>query len=333
MKRFLLLFVMIALLAACAPQAQPTDQSLLPNDDSYANPDSYPNGSYPNDNSPASWTPAQQAAVTALSQSLNLPPGKLTLTSTEAVDWPNGCLGVQKLGMMCTQAIVPGYKILIEADGQVYEVRTNEDGTVVEVVSGPAVTESLEEELIKRLAANLGLETDAVKVVSTSEIEFGDACLGVALPSVSCAQVMTPGKIIVLEANGEQYTYHTTADGSFIQPADLLLTWKREGGIAGFCDVLMVYRSGDISGNQCKSQPNEVTGSFAATLTAEERSQLETWQQELGAVNLDLSDPEGVSDRMVVTLDFYGSGKGSLAQSDQQAMLEWVQSVFQKLYN
>lgn len=339
MKKYLMVFMtMLFVLAACAPQAQPTEQGLLPSDDSYSNPGSYPGDSYPNDNSsapdaPSNWTPAQQAAVTALSQSLNLPPGQITLLSTEAVEWRDGCLEVITEGVMCTQAIVPGYRILLDVNGVQYEVRTNEDGSSAIVVPFAPEAETIEEELILRLAQNLGLEPGAVALLTSSEIEFNDACLGVTLINVECAQMVTPGKLIVLEANGVQYSYHTSADGAFIQPADLVLAWKREGGIAGFCDSLMVFRSGEIVGSQCKSQPNSVNGTFATTLTAEEREQLEAWVREVGTVKVDSSDPEGVSDRMVVTVNFAGEGNGVLTPIDEQGLVLWAQTVFQKLFS
>src|SRR5215510_1811534 len=98
MKKYLLVhIVLILILAACAPQAQPTQQSLLPNDDSSET------------GSPSPLTPAQIAAVSALASTLNLPSEKISVVSTEAVEWPDGCLGVQKIGVMCTEAIVPDY--------------------------------------------------------------------------------------------------------------------------------------------------------------------------------------------------------------------------------
>jgi hypothetical protein len=331
MKKFFAMFVLLIwTLTACAPQAQPTEQPLLPNEDSYPQ-DSYPNGDSSSE-VPANWTPAQQAAVTLLSQTLNLPPGQITLISTEAVEWPDGCLGIRKPGVMCTQAIVPGYRIILEANGVQYEVRTNEDGRVVAsepiTADGPVVQDTL----VTQLSTNLGIKPSAVSIVSVAETEFADACLGVAMQNVMCAQVLTPGQIIVLEANGRQYEYHVSADGSRIQPATLALTWSREGGIAGFCDSLTVFLSGEIYGNQCKSQPDGTMGTFTATLSAGERQQFETWVKELGQVNLDASDPEGVSDRMVVKVEFYGAGKGSLSQTNEQALLNWAQAVHQKLY-
>jgi len=337
MKKTLMgITLLMLILAACASQSQPTEQSLLPNDElggSYPNGTTYPNGgSYPSDSN-ANWTPAQQAAITALSQTLNLPPGQITLISTEAAEWPDGCLGIQKPGMFCTQAIVPGYKIILQAGGDVYEFRTNKDGSQVARATDTISFASVEEKIVNQLAGNLGLDPSEVTLVSSSDKDFGDTCLDVPLPEVQCAQVLMPGKLIVVSANDVKYEYHASKDGTFIQPASLALTWKREGGIAGFCDSLIIFRSGEISGNQCQSQPGNATGSFAGLLTSDEIDQFDAWLTKLGSTSIDASNPVGVSDRMVVTLEFYGHGKGSPSDAEKQDLLSWAQTVFQKLYN
>ena len=335
MKKYLwILTLAFWIITACAPQPASTPQSLLPNDDSYPN-TSYPNDSYPNENSDSTtnWTPAQQAAITALSQSLSLPPGQITLISTEAVEWPNGCMGIQKIGVMCTQAIVPGYKIVLQANGVLYEFHTDDSGKQIVQVGEVAPAGTVEEMVIKQLAANLGLKESDISVVSNSEVDFPDSCLGVAMPNIMCAQMVTSGKIIVLEAKDIQYEYHVTSNGSQIQPATLALIWTREGGIAGFCDSMTVFLSGEVYGNQCKSQPNETTGTITSLLSTDEREQFNAWFKELGQVNLNASDPEGVSDRMEVTLTFYGSGKGTLKKSEEQELFLWAQNLFQKLYS
>jgi len=326
MKRYLLVNLLLTLvLVACAAEAQPTEQGSFPNDDSY------PNDSYPNEDSPENLIPAQQAALTALSQTLNLPVDRITLISTEAVEWPDGCLGVQKMDVMCTQAIVPGYKIILEANGEQYEFHTDEDGSQVVQVGSAAVIGSVGEIVIKQLASNLGLDENDISVVSSSDVEFADACLGVAMQDVMCAQVVTPGKIIVLEADDVQYEYHVSADGTRIQPATLALIWTRSGGIAGFCDSLTVFLSREVYGNHCGSGSNGTMGTFADLLSPEERGQFNAWIEEFGQVDLDASDPKGVSDRMEVTLAFYGNGEGALLKSDEQELFLWAQNLFQKL--
>lgn len=192
--------------------------------------------------------------------------------------------------------------------------------------TGPAETA-----VIKQLAMNLGLEEEDISVLRSEEVKFRDACLGVAIEGMLCAQVVTPGREIVLEADGIQYAYHTSKDGSRIQPATPALFWKREGGIAGFCDTLTVFRSGEVFTSKCNSQAEGMMGSFATLLSARERQQFNEWMAEFGAAELDASDPAGVADRMMVTLSIAGAGDEPPTQAQQQELFEFAQELYQEL--
>lgn len=321
MKRTSIGFLVLLplLLAACAPQAQATEAPSISEE--------------PPTQTPLVLNAAQSAAIQALAEKLNLSTDQITMISSETVTWPDGCLGVQKLGVMCTQAEVPGYKIILEADGKKYEYHTNVDGTVVVAFDGEQPSGSVEDVVAKQLAQNLGLDESDVSVVSNSEVEFGDACLGVAMPDVMCAQVVTPGRIIVLEANGTQYEYHVSADDTVIQPATIAITWKREGGIAGFCDSLTIFLSGEVYGNQCKAQPNGTRGILKSLISKSELDLFNKLITEVDHVDIDASDPKGVADQMTVQLSVYGRGTGELSDADKQELLMLLQRLIQKLYS
>jgi hypothetical protein len=157
--------------------------------------------------------------------------------------------------------------------------------------------------------------------------------LEISLPDTACGQVVTPGYIFILEADGIEYEYHITAVGDLIRPATLALTWTREGGFAGFCDRLTVYLSGEVYGSNCRSEPNETGGYFSDLLSTTQQEQFTSWFLKYGKTSLDVSDPAGVADRMVNTLVFYGSGTGRPGKADQQALFDWANVVFQKLYS
>lgn len=334
MKILSKILILIWILTACAPQV--TEEKPNPTDASYPNPSypnpAYPNPSYPNVDSSVS-SPAQEAAITHLSRTLNLPADQIALISVEAVTWSDGCLGVQRPGVMCTQALVEGYRIILEADGRQYEVRSNESGSQVVIASGMETGSLIESALIGQLADNLGLNAREITVLSDESVEFPDTCLGVAMPEAMCAEVITPGRVVVLEANGVQYEYHVSADGSRVQPATFALTWARDGGIAGFCDRLTVFLSGEVYGNRCNAQEDERMGTFANLLTADQREQFDDWTARYGQITIDASDPKDVSDRMTVMLTFFGTGsRTSALSSDSQGMMEFAQALYRKLY-
>jgi hypothetical protein len=62
------------------------------------------------------------------------------------------------------------------------------------------------------LAQRLDVELEAVTVVSVQETEFEDASLGVPEPGKAYAQVLTPGHVIQLRAEGVTYDYHASAE-------------------------------------------------------------------------------------------------------------------------
>ncbi|MCS6908847.1 MAG: hypothetical protein RML93_13355 [Anaerolineales bacterium] len=75
--------------------------------------------------------PAVLAARQALADRLNVPPAEVRIRKVEQVDWPDACLGIETPGMMCAQVITPGFRVLLEAAGKIYEFRTNLDGSHV----------------------------------------------------------------------------------------------------------------------------------------------------------------------------------------------------------
>src|SRR5262245_24162730 len=51
------------------------------------------------------------------------------VVSAQAVNWPNGALGCPQPGMMYTQAIVPGYRVELEASGKRYVYHASTKGS------------------------------------------------------------------------------------------------------------------------------------------------------------------------------------------------------------
>ncbi len=70
-------------------------------------------------------------AIANLAAALGITEEEIVVTSIEAVTWPNGCLGINNLEIACTQALVSGYQLFLEADGQTYEYRSDREGTIV----------------------------------------------------------------------------------------------------------------------------------------------------------------------------------------------------------
>lgn len=60
------------------------------------------------------------------------------------------------------------------------------------------------------LTLKTGVDLEKIKTVSVEQINFMDTSLGVREPGVEYEAVVTPGLIIILEADGEEYEYHAS---------------------------------------------------------------------------------------------------------------------------
>jgi hypothetical protein len=67
------------------------------------------------------------------------------------------------------------------------------------------------------LAQRLQIDIDTIKLVSVEQVDWPDACMGIQQPGVMCAQVITSGYKVMLEANGKPYEYHTNTSGSVVR--------------------------------------------------------------------------------------------------------------------
>ena len=56
-----------------------------------------------------------------LAQRLGISEEKISLKSIESVEWPDTSLGCPEEGKMYAQVVLPGYKIVLEANGKSYE--------------------------------------------------------------------------------------------------------------------------------------------------------------------------------------------------------------------
>jgi hypothetical protein len=88
--------------------------------------------------------------------------------------------------------------------------------TPVPTQGGTNVQDATLEKLIELARADLmthaHVSAAAITVKSTQSVEWSDASLGCPKLGVFYIQVITPGYLIVLEANGQTYEYHTTLD-------------------------------------------------------------------------------------------------------------------------
>ncbi len=159
--------------------------------------------------------PAVELAVADLAQGVKTGTAGIEVVRVEAVDWPDGCLGCAKLEELCTEAIVPGYRIVLKADNQEYEYRADRQQHIRLCQPEAAVEDWGPATPLVRMAISdamglLSVPAAAVQVVSVEQKEWRDSSLGCPEAGKGYLMVITPGYQIILEVQGKRYDYRTS---------------------------------------------------------------------------------------------------------------------------
>jgi hypothetical protein len=207
LKAVFMLFILLLFLASCLPTSQaplPVETPTQPLTQAPTEPVPTPQ------DAPLLPPQAAQEAVGTLAAQLDVPVDQVTIAQIDEEDWPDGCLGLATDDEMCTEAIVPGFRVILRAGEAVHEFRTNRDGSVVrEVTSSEEDLTGRAAELLVRLS---GLALDRIQVTGLEQRDWPNSCLGVEAPEEMCLAVITPGYRIRYQVEGESYVVHTTAD-------------------------------------------------------------------------------------------------------------------------
>lgn len=206
---------------------------------------------------------AIEAARNELAARLSVEPADLVVVSSNEMEWPNACLVMAEPGEMCAEVITAGWLVVLRAPDEelLYEVRTDQSGRTVRLQQTVDPDQELPVAAVRvreQLADQLGIGLEMVEVVNFSQEEWPDSCLGLPEDREMCAQVITPGWLVELEAEGRRYQAHTTREGESvrIRGADGLgrdddldgaaVFFEQTGGIAGIQTTYRIYASGMI---------------------------------------------------------------------------------------
>ncbi len=157
---------------------------------------------------------AVDAAIAYVVEQAGVSEEEISVISIEPVDWRDTSLGCPEPGTGYAQVITPGYRIRIEAGGQEFEVHTDETGQNIASCANPWA--DAERAAVEYVASELEVSTGEVEVLSVESVEWPDASLGCPKEGEMYADVVTPGYLFVLEAQGRRIEIHTDEKGETV---------------------------------------------------------------------------------------------------------------------
>jgi hypothetical protein len=160
----------------------------------------------------------------------------IAVDAAGAITWRDGSLGCPQPGMMYTQALVPGYQIVLRVGEETFDYHASERGHFVLCEGGLAPVASAPAQIVEEvavptsptiptpasaglqgllaeakgdLAQRLSMPIEQIDLVELSSVVWPDGGLGCPEPGVAYTQVQVEGLIIRLRAGKQIYPYHS----------------------------------------------------------------------------------------------------------------------------
>ena len=110
--------------------------------------------------------------------------------------------------------------------------------------------------------------------------------------------------------------------GGSEQQSEMVLSWERHGGFAGFCDVMQVSASGEVRLGSCRNKSEK-----AGKLSSDNLRRLDEWRKLFGSVVIESNDG-AVADGLSIKLILNGNGKDQPTDTQRREILDWAQRVY-----
>lgn len=143
-----------------------------------------------------------------LSQLTLSPISNFNIIKVESKTWSNGCLDIAPPGEMCTQSMVPGWRVVAFGKNQKWVYHTSDRGAVV--LNGLAsLPSSLANAVLQQASQKAQLPMSKLSIVWVEPKIWSDSCLNLTPPRGMCTQSMVPGWQVTVSSGTEHWVYHT----------------------------------------------------------------------------------------------------------------------------
>ncbi len=354
-------------LAACASQTGTPPKATPPSQTAAPNPPSEPGAKQAPATQPAALPtpaaeisavppvdPAATPVVSLLSRQLHVAKDAITVAQVARAEWPNACLGLAAEGEICAQVITPGYAVSLIVNDQRYDFRTDESGRRIRLAFAPLA------EIGEALITWNDSGSFAVLQVGTDHSKVGlrgRPLLAVPLPSSQRARELVgflsryapfrahtaAGEVVVRGGGSTNATpvecrqvaewarqVYTESEQGLDQPVvDRAFVWRREGGIAGYCDEVVVSRTGTAMARSCRQPEGEPVATVR--LSREELAQLYQWLDTLAPCDWQSDAGGATADALTTSISLAGQGAKALSDSERDQMIAFANALVRRL--
>ncbi|QLE41251.1 hypothetical protein FD723_12935 [Nostoc sp. C052] len=139
--------------------------------------------------------------------------------------WRNGCLELPQPDEICTQALIPGWRIVVSNGKQNWIYHTNNNGRSLRLASANTPSENLPVQLptsvknaiLQAASRRLQQPISRLTIIQAQQQTWRDSCLELANADEFCTQALVSGWRVVVGAVDQTLLYHTNQTGSLLR--------------------------------------------------------------------------------------------------------------------
>ena len=150
---------------------------------------------------------------------------KIQIIDYQPKIWRDSCLELSQPNELCTQALVPGWRVVVNHNQEKWIYHTNSDGRSVRLAAintptdnpNPKLPKSVKNAVLQAASQHLQTPILQIKLTQAEPQTWNDGCLNLATPDEFCTQALVPGWRITVSQANQSLVYHTNATGSVVR--------------------------------------------------------------------------------------------------------------------
>ncbi|MDB9375495.1 hypothetical protein [Nodularia sphaerocarpa] len=137
--------------------------------------------------------------------------------------WSNGCLDLPQTDELCTQALVPGWRVVVSNGKTNWTYHTNSNGRFLRLASTTTTTntstnlpQSVKNAVLRAASKRLKLPSSRLTIIEAQPRTWSDGCLNLGGANEICLQALVEGWRVTVGGGNQILVYHTNETGSVI---------------------------------------------------------------------------------------------------------------------
>ncbi|MEA5503099.1 hypothetical protein VB735_08270 [Halotia wernerae UHCC 0503] len=165
--------------------------------------------------------PVANAVLRDLARRERISTTELKITDYSQQTWRNGCLELPQPDELCTQALVPGWRVVVSNGKRNWVYHTNNNGRFLRLATAqtPSVNlpTSVKNAALQAASRRLQQPISRLNIIKAQQKTWRDGCLELGNINELCLAALTPGWRVVVSTVDQTLVYHTNQTGSVIR--------------------------------------------------------------------------------------------------------------------